>query len=308
MQIKEISYGNSKKKKTLNFFPMQNFVPHEKPEGLIADMILESVGLVVNFTHKYHCQKRKNDIAVFQLNDFCALMLRETECSFRIYKNLIIEIDLNERECVNALLSYDYSEGNIKKFPNFLNSKEGYKNLTMNEVLILIWFNLISHSHVKIHALGNWAVDLESDTRNSFDKRQSLCTVLYNYFGKKFPFYASKIFYELGIFPCELKEMDLVFNHAISQGALPDSRCPVFKNSTKDIYKAQQQHRCMTSNLFQHSRHVRFVTRLRKVFRKLFDENTGQQFLAINGEALFVGGILHSLDHCWMEDVLKDPF
>ena len=234
-------------------------------------------------------------------------MLVEKRCSFRTYKKFIIKIDLKERKCISALLSYNYKENYRNRFPEKSNSRKGYRNLTMNEVLILIWFNLIFHSHVKIHSLGNWAVNLDSG-RSFFDRTQSLCTVLLNYYGKKFPSLSSNILYRIGILPCRLNELHFVFNDAESKGAFPNTKCTGFKNNSKEneIYHSQKQHRCMSSILFKYSRHVRFVTRLHNVFLKLFDQFE-TQFPGINGEALFVGGILHSLDHCIMEN-LSNPF
>ena len=44
------------------------------------------------------------------------------------------------------------------------------------------------------------------------------------------------------------------------------------------------------------------------MFLKHFDQFKSTQFPGINGEALFVSGILHSLDHSLAERVLSNPF
>merc|ERR1712098_428656 len=55
------------------------------------------------------------------------------------------------------------------------------RELTPEEVIILVWWQNIFFGHVKLHAYANWAVNMHA--RHPFVKRNSLVTVMYNYFG-----------------------------------------------------------------------------------------------------------------------------
>ena len=70
--------------------------------------------------------------------------------------------------------------------------------VTPSQAVILLFFNTISANHVKIHALANWGVNVEpeQETKDAFQARNSLITVMYNYLGYKvfvyfFPFWKS---------------------------------------------------------------------------------------------------------------------
>ena len=54
-----------------------------------------------------------------------------------------------------------------------------------SETLILLWFHTIGAGHVKVHAIGNWGVNVEPEQQknNPFHAQNSLVTVMYNYFG-----------------------------------------------------------------------------------------------------------------------------
>ena len=299
--LNDLFHGTGEKQKAVKFFPMRNFIPHPEPEKLIAELMLENVTGVVHFTHKYHCEERGHDIGVFQINDFGGLVLnKQNKCAFTIYRELKVEVDLDKRECVRVLLTRDCNSGK--------------SDINYNEGLQILWFIGIVHGHVKIHSLANWSVNLDSD-RNSFDKRQSLCTVLFNYYGRKFGTIPGIMLNMLGILPCDISDLSRVFNNADSQNALPNAKCPVMKdvlnnnnnNNKEDFFGVQQQHRFAASALFQHSRHVRFIVKLRGVFMKLFEQHK-LDFPGVNAEALFVGSVIHSLDHACGEAVVQDPF
>ena len=59
-------------------------------------------------------------------------------------------------------------------------------------------------------------------------------------------------------------------------------------------------------DLIPHSRFVRFAVRVRSIFFTEFAKHK-HLFPGVHAEAMFVGTILHSLDHTLMEWNLKDP-
>ena len=59
-------------------------------------------------------------------------------------------------------------------------------------------------------------------------------------------------------------------------------------------------------NLVQHSTLVKFIVKARSIFMSEFQKHH-HRFPGIHGEALFVGTIIHSLDHLMADRTLEDP-
>ena len=57
--------------------------------------------------------------------------------------------------------------------------------ITASQTIILLWFNILSANHVKIHSLANWSVNVEpeQEINDPFHARNSLITIMYNYMG-----------------------------------------------------------------------------------------------------------------------------
>ena len=64
-------------------------------------------------------------------------------------------------------------------------------------------------------------------------------------------------------------------------------------------------HRSQIEDLTKYSRFVKFVIKVRSIFLFEFQKHK-EDFPGIYGEAMFVGTVLHSLDHTLMEWNLKD--
>mmetsp|Transcript_47779 Transcript_47779/g.147621 ORF Transcript_47779/g.147621 Transcript_47779/m.147621 type:complete len:195 (+) Transcript_47779:759-1343(+) len=117
-------------------------------------------------------------------------------------------------------------------------------------------------------------------------KRFSRITVMYNYFGKSIFPRLAKRWHRWGWCTSDWPELPEVFAHSESQG-IPEHRA---------IYELQQ-----------HSEVVNFVVRVRNNFLNSFAECKKATFPGVDGEALFVGTVLHSLDHTLMGWNLEDP-
>ena len=59
------------------------------------------------------------------------------------------------------------------------------EELEADEAAILLFYYTISAMHVKLHAVSNWAINMEPDQMkmNPFVGRNSVITTIYNYFG-----------------------------------------------------------------------------------------------------------------------------
>ena len=154
-----------------------------------------------------------------------------------------LEVDLERRECVRALLSSELvPEAGLGA---------GHRELGMHEALTIVWFDLITAAHVKTHALGNWAVAAGGG-------RLAAATVFYNYAGfTAFP-RITRLLHALGVLPAHYAELRRVFERGTAQGALYCSH-----ETEKSEHGAVRQHRKMAHDLRAHSRHVAFVARLR---------------------------------------------
>uniref|UniRef100_A0A6T9HWH4 Uncharacterized protein n=1 Tax=Alexandrium catenella TaxID=2925 RepID=A0A6T9HWH4_ALECA len=155
--------------------------------------------------------------------------------------------------------------------------------LTAKEALVMAWWLTISHDHVRIHSLANWGVNLEYSD-DGLLKRMGMVTVFYNWLG-------------YNVFPLICKLTHAVrFMRADFSGI---SQC--FDESQK----VQIPPHLWMHELAKHSALVDFTLKVRNRFMNCFAEHH-REFPAIDGEALFVGTIVHSLDHVMAELIMED--
>mmetsp|Transcript_4419 Transcript_4419/g.5110 ORF Transcript_4419/g.5110 Transcript_4419/m.5110 type:complete len:503 (-) Transcript_4419:100-1608(-) len=193
----------------------------------------------------------------------------DQDSKYQVAKLFAVDIDLNTKKFVKA------------KFDDI--------HLTASETLILLWFNTIAAQHVKLHSLANWGVNLDKAVKetNPFLHQNSIVTTIYNFFG----YSCFKTFMEgwekQGLLAAGFDENSLIdcFNHGIED----------------NIW----QHPNIT-DLMQHSKFVNFIVKVRTIFFKEFAKHK-DIFPGVHGEAMFVGTVLHSLDHTLMEWNLEDP-
>lgn len=163
------------------------------------------------------------------------------------------------------------------------------EHLSAKEALILLWYNTIAAQHVKLHAMGNWGVNMDDNVKvlNPFLHQSSLVSVIYNYFG----------------FSCFNGYMNLWKK----QGLLSPQWDPqsLQKSFIHGVKENIWQH-AHIMELAPHSDFIKFVIRIRSVFHTEFKKNK-KVFPGVDAEGLFTGTILHSLDHALMEWNLDDP-
>ena len=163
------------------------------------------------------------------------------------------------------------------------------ETLTAKEALILLWYNTISAQHVKLHAMGNWGVNVDDDMKNMdpFIHQNSLVTVIYNFFGFTSFHGFMDIWKKQGLLSPQWDPQSLqkTFIHGVQENIWQHSHIV---------------------ELAPHSDFIMFVVRLRSLFHKEFNK-CKDHFPSIDAEGLFTGTILHSLDHALMEWNLEDP-
>jgi hypothetical protein len=171
----------------------------------------------------------------------------------------------------------------------FVKAKLNNENLTASETLILLWFNTIAAQHVKLHSLANWGVNLNEAIKdtNPFLLRNSVVTTVYNYFG----------------YSCFRNFMEGWEKQGLlSEGWDPDALIHCFNHGIKDSIWQHSQ----IDELIPYSRFINFVIKVRAIFFNEFAKHK-DLFPGVHGEAMFVGTVLHSLDHTLMHWNLEDP-
>ena len=154
--------------------------------------------------------------------------------------------------------------------------------LAAPEVFILINFNTTAHSHPKVHALANWGVNPQ--ITDPFVRWMSVVTVMYNYFGYTTFTQIIDIWRGLGLVRFDFSKTLDCFRLGLEEGIQPHG----------DIRK-----------LMPHSSLVDFVVKIRNAFLNMFNSHK-RDFATIDGEALFAGTVLHSLDHEMYVTNLRD--
>ncbi|CAK0856452.1 unnamed protein product [Prorocentrum cordatum] len=157
------------------------------------------------------------------------------------------------------------------------------QHLTAEEAMTLVWFHAIIVNHVKIHALANWGTNVHS--HDPFLRCSSVTTVAYNYFGYTvFPI-LSHLACLAGVisFPCTA--LSKVFEAGLTTGV------PFHAN---------------VRELQRDSTICNFVIKVRHGFMKIFEKHRAAMG-GMDGEALFAGTVLHSVDHTVGVIILEDP-
>ena len=229
------------------------------PARVAASLCLEG-------TLAMYYRVRHNNVAGFY---FPSCPVVQPDGSFCVKDLLAIEIDLEEKKLVKARLDD--------------------KELTASQALTILWYNTISANHTKLHAYANWGVNVEAEQMqtNPFHARNSLVTVIYNYYG----FTTFVKFYPIW------KKMGL-----LSDSWDPESLLSTFRHGIESKVAAHPR----IDELMPYSTFVNFTVKVRAIFLSEFSKHKSS-FPGCDGEAMFIGTILHSLDHTCMEWNLKDP-
>jgi len=190
-----------------------------------------------------------------------------------------------------AFVRMDASIGRIQSFRILIDLKtrcmveatiEG-SPVSAKKALTLLWFDTVFGTHVKIHAMANWGI---AESVESYQLWwMQICSTMYNYFGfTVFPRMITQFWYDAGLTAECYNNIKEASKHSASAGV-------PFHGS---IHMLQQ-----------HSPLLSFLYKVRKYFLAEFPKYK-DDFPGADAEAMFVGTILHSLDHCMMDENLED--
>jgi hypothetical protein len=222
---------------------------------------------VIHYFAKTKKGSELGNVAGFFFSDFPYV---DNDCNYRVADLFAVDIDLDTKRFVKAKLD------NV--------------DLTASETLILLWFNTIAAQHVKLHAMANWGInqDMSIEETDPFLRQNGVVTAMYNFFGYSTFSNFLETWEKQGLLSegwSDKGSLLTCFNHGIRDGVA--------------------QHGNITE-LMRYSRFVNFSVKVRAIFINEF-ARFKHRFPGIDGEAFFVGTILHSLDHTLMEWNLIDP-
>ena len=149
------------------------------------------------------------------------------------------------------------------------------QSISYPDAVSLTFLALVGMTHPVIHSYANWGVN--PDISNGFLRRMALCTLKYNSMGVNQFRTATASFKRLGLFKHITPKMLELVNH----------------HGSYTVPKHNHQNWLM---LRQQSEFVRFILDLRGVFMGEFAKHK-QDFVGIDQEALFLGTVVHSVDH-----------
>lgn len=138
--------------------------------------------------------------------------------------------------------------------------------------------------------MANWGINLDDSLNgvNPFLRRNSVVTAMYNFFGKTV--------------------FSTFFNDWVDQGLLSNGWAakhePLLQSFNHGIEANVVQHSNI-DGLAKYSRLVKFIIKVRAIFLAEFHKHK-DLFPGVDGEAMFVGTVIHSLDHTLMDWNLKD--
>ena len=213
-------------------------------EALVGKMCLE-FSQVINYFAKTKSDSELGNIAGFFFTNFPYV---DNDLNFQIADLFAVDINLDTKRLVKAKLDNT--------------------DLTASQACILLWFNNIAAQHVKLHAMANWGVNghMSLDDVNPFLRRNSVVTVIYNYFGYSTFSRFLKGWEEQGLLSegWSRKENPLIqcFNQGIKDGI--------------------GQHGNIV-DLIPYSRFVKFIVKVRMIFMDEFAKHKNQ-FPGIDGE------------------------
>ena len=157
--------------------------------------------------------------------------------------------------------------------------------VTASDAITLTYFMTAGGTHPRLHAYANFGVDTEA-TRGSL-RQGSIITVIFNHFGFEGTGRLFENLHRWGLINARLLAAEAV-------GA----------NATRPI--PAHGH---IQQLKDYSRTVRFAVSVRAAFLAAFRDAASREpdsYALVNPEALFVGSVMHSLDHFSVTSAVKD--
>jgi len=205
-----------------------------------------------------YCTEVEEQIATFAFHNVTQIV----DASMVRSGDLVCEVDLSKR----CLSSATYRG----------------KDIGPHDTMALSFNMFAGYIHALPHSYANWAVNTSRDV-NWFVRRMSVITVKYNNIGvESYP-------WVMGLFKW------IGFTSGTSDTV---TRLTCYMNHSDSVPKHQRNQKVgsLLSALRAHSDVVEFVFKVRAYFLSEFAKYQSD-FPGIDGEALFIGTVLHSIDH-----------
>jgi len=146
------------------------------------------------------------------------------------------------------------------------------KALSPHDALALVFNAFAGHTHPLVHSYANWGIDPSSS--DPFLRRMAIITIKYNNIG-------------LESYP---DTMELLRRVGITRYTTHDvTRLTCHMNHNAPSHKHVHSY-------MKHSNFVSFTATARRHFLAEFERHR-EEFPGIDGEALFIGTVMHSIDH-----------
>jgi len=156
------------------------------------------------------------------------------------------------------------------------------KKLEMGDALSLTFLNGAVQTHPVIHSYANWGINPNSN--NEFLRMMAICTIKYNNIGlTSFPYFVG-ILRRLRVLKYTTSDVARIVVHQGPHTVPPHAK---LRHLSKDV------------------KIVDFIVKVRQFFLREFVKHK-DYFPGIDGEALFIGTVMHSIDHCQGPYILDD--
>ena len=227
-----------------------------------------------------------NDISKTAMFAFPNFPYIDGKCQYRVANILEVRLNLDTKEMLGATLDEEVLKPTETMTLLLFYIAQLSRNIDhcLKPSWCLKRICVGSSCHVKLHAFGNWACDMKSD---SLHVRGSIATIIYNYMGfTSFEKYVP-LWVRLGILSegWEGRTIKRVFQHGIKSSIWSHAHI---------------------SSLAKYSEMVDFIMKTRSVFLKEFVRHK-HHFPGCDGESLFISTVQHSLEHLSFERILEDP-
>jgi len=151
--------------------------------------------------------------------------------------------------------------------------------LSLADTVVLLAYNVSMIQHPRIHAYANWGLDPSSPDQDPYLRKMAVITVCYNHMGFDYS--------------------PTLMSRLVSERAGTAVRQALVASLKRGVPEHGRVRRLMP-----HSKHINFIVRVREVFQQAFEKFRKDMPATVSCEALFLGTILHSLDHDAFNDAL----
>ena len=147
------------------------------------------------------------------------------------------------------------------------------ETLELNDAVTMAFIVLVSHTHPVLHSFANWGIN--PDAGDHFIRRMAICTIAYNNLGMERVPRVYEAMRKIGLTKYTTSDVMRLILHQGPHTVPPHTHL---------------------LRLQKYSKFVKFVLQVRSYFLSEF-LSFQEDFQGIDGEAFFIGTVMHSIDH-----------